>query len=291
MRDGRVGVARSQAWIWGMLLCPQLLSGGPPSQAPGHKMGWELASNKLELSQKQKFGGAAIAALESSCLIICQSQPLFTRKAAFPGAVRGHPVSSLLPLYFPRSKECQVEGASFPTCDRDLALWPQVVTSTIRNGFPGTTVITGYDQCPYAMVRRERKNPPRGYGNTGPLLPLPLPEGRLVSSPAGPTCPRLLNLTLPIQWLSTEESSRNFFKTSPTSPDSHRSPECPMLNTCSACCGLLKRKEEGLWPPGAWRDLQAGHHKALGCGWVERGQSRGLAQPGNQAGVPIGGDC
>ena len=64
-------------------------------------MDWELANNKLELGQKQKLGGAAVAALKSSCLTICQSQPLCTGKAAFPRAVRVHPVSSPLFLYFP----------------------------------------------------------------------------------------------------------------------------------------------------------------------------------------------
>lgn len=142
----------------GVLLCPHLPSAGPPAQAPGHEKGmdWELANNKLELGQKPKLGGASAAALKSPCLTICQSQPLCTGKAAFPTAVRVHPVSSPLPLYFPRSKKYQVEGASVPTGDHDSALWSQVVTSTIRNGFPGISIITGYDQGPMPCLEGEK---------------------------------------------------------------------------------------------------------------------------------------
>lgn len=121
------------------------------------------------------------------------------------------------------------------------------------------------------MFRGRENTHPKDMGTQVPGLPLLLSEGQLVSSPAGPHLPQALEqLPSPYSGCPQRRVAGAFFKTSPTSLDSHRSPECPMLNTCSACCGLLKRKEEGLWSSGGWRDLQDGHHKALGHGWVER---------------------
>lgn len=79
----------------------------------------------------------------------------------------------------------------FPQVTMTAALWSQVVTSTIRNGFPRISIITGYDQGPMPCLEGE-KAPPKGYGNTGPGPPS-FYQRAAVSSPAGPTCPRLLS--------------------------------------------------------------------------------------------------
>lgn len=118
-----------------------------------------------------------------------------------------------------------------------------------------------------ALLQREGKTPPRG--NTGPLPPFPPASGLLVSTPQRPWLglPAPGTQTRPSPCSVSTEKSSSFFKTSPTSPGSERSPARPTLNTCSVCYAVPETKEVGLWSSGGWRDLQAGQHETLGHGW------------------------
>lgn len=50
-------------------------------------------------------------------------------------------------------------------------------------------------------------------------------------------------------------------------------------------------KEVALWSSRGWRDGGLNTSKPCGTAVIERGQKQGLAQPGNQGGLPRGGDC
>lgn len=135
-----------------------------------------------------------------------------------------------------------------------------------------------------ALLQKEGKTPPRVYENTGLLVPT-LHQGGcwclLPLGSAGCARPRLLNETLSVRWSSTEKSIRSFFQTSPTSPDSDRSPMCPMLNTCSVC--VSPRNEGGGFVVLKWVETsRLDNTKPWVTAGIERGQK--------QARLPRG-DC